>query len=94
VKVNTDGAARGCPSFSTCAGIFRGSKGEYIGSFSSFLGIQKSLLRLWEPFWLLRLLGAKSLDVFRLSMTLTCFVKHLIRLISFISFCEEDGENA
>jgi len=43
VKVNTDGAARGCLGFSACAGIFRGSRGEYIGSFSSFLGIQKSL---------------------------------------------------
>ena len=43
VKVNTDGIARGCPSFSACVGIFRGSKGEYIGSFSSFLGVQKSL---------------------------------------------------
>jgi len=43
VKVNTDGATRGCLGFSTCAGIFRGSRGEYIVSFSFFLGVQKSL---------------------------------------------------
>jgi len=43
VKVNTDGAARGCPSFSTCADIFRGSRVECICSFSSFLGFQKPL---------------------------------------------------
>jgi len=29
--------------FPTCVGIFRGSRGEYIGSFSSFLRVQKSL---------------------------------------------------
>jgi len=43
VKINTDGAARGCPGFSACGAIFRGSSGEYIGSFFSFLGVQKSL---------------------------------------------------
>jgi len=43
VKVNTNGAARGCPGLSACAGIFRGCKDEYIGSFSSFLEVQKSL---------------------------------------------------
>jgi len=43
VKVNIDGAARGCSGFSTCAGIFRGSRCKYIGSFSSFLRIQKFL---------------------------------------------------
>jgi len=39
VKVNIDGGARGCLGFSTYAGIFRGTRGEYIGSFSSFLGV-------------------------------------------------------
>jgi len=43
VKVNTNDAARGCSGFSACAFIFGGSKGEYIDSFSSFLGVQKSL---------------------------------------------------
>ena len=43
VKINTDGADRGCLGFSTCVGIFCGSRGEYIGSFSSFLRVQKSL---------------------------------------------------
>jgi len=43
VKVNTDGGARGCPGFAACTCIFRGSRGEYIDSFSSFLGVQKSL---------------------------------------------------
>jgi len=43
VKDNIDGVARGCPGFAACAGIFRSSRGECIGSFSSFLGVQKSL---------------------------------------------------
>jgi len=43
VKANIDGVARGCLGFAGCAGIFRGSRGEYISSFSSFLGVQKSL---------------------------------------------------
>jgi len=43
VKVNTDDTARGCSSFLACAGIFHGSMGEYIGNFSSFVGIQQFL---------------------------------------------------
>jgi len=43
VKVNIDGAARGCLGFSACAGIFRGSKGEYIDRFSFYFWVQKSL---------------------------------------------------
>jgi len=43
VKVNTNGAARGCPGLAACAGIFRGSRGEYISSLFSFLRVQKSL---------------------------------------------------
>ena len=35
VKINTDGAARGCPGLATCGGIFRGSMGEFIGAFSA-----------------------------------------------------------
>lgn len=42
VKVKTDGATKGCPDPSTCV-AFRGSIGEYIGSFSSYLRVQKSL---------------------------------------------------
>ena len=42
MKVNTDGAARECSGFSACGGIFCGSRGEYICSFSSFIRIQKS----------------------------------------------------
>jgi len=33
---------RGCLDFSACASIFCDSRGEYIGSFSSFLIVQKS----------------------------------------------------
>jgi len=43
VKVNTNYADRGYPDFLTCVGIFRGSRDKYIGSFSSFLRVQKSL---------------------------------------------------
>jgi len=51
VKVNTDSIVRGCLGFPACAATFRGSRDEYIGSFSSFLGVQKSyMMRLWEPF--------------------------------------------
>jgi len=77
VKVNTDDAAKGCASFSACTDIFRGSKSEYISSFFSFLGYKSFyMLRLWESFWLLGLLGAKTSEVFDLSLTLPCFVKH------------------
>jgi len=41
--VNVDGATRGCPSLASCATIFRGSRGEYVGSFSAFLGVQTSI---------------------------------------------------
>jgi len=43
VKVNTNGAARECLGFLACVGIFCDSRGEYIDSFFSFLGVQKSL---------------------------------------------------
>jgi len=43
VKVNTDGVVRGCSSFSACADIFYCNRSEYIGSFSSFLRVQKYL---------------------------------------------------
>ena len=42
------------------------------------------MLRLWELFWPLSLLGVKTSDLFGLSVTLPCFVKHLVRLISFL----------
>jgi len=41
--VNTDGATRGYPSLASCADIFRGSRGKYIGSFSTFLLVQISI---------------------------------------------------
>jgi len=84
VKVNTDGVTRGCPGFLACACIFRGSRGEYIDSFSSLGYKSLYMLRLWESFWLLSLLGVKTSNVFGLSVTLSCFVKHLVRLTSFI----------
>jgi len=43
VKVNTDGTAKECPGFSTCVGVSHCTWGEYICSFSSFLGVEKSL---------------------------------------------------
>lgn len=43
VKVNTDGATCDSPGLAACASLFRGSRGQYIGSFSAFLGEQNSL---------------------------------------------------
>lgn len=37
IKVNTDGAGKGCSGVAACGGTFRGSKG--ISSFSAFLGL-------------------------------------------------------
>jgi len=44
VKINTNGAAKGSPSLATCGGIFRGSMEKFIGGFSTFLGIQTTLV--------------------------------------------------
>jgi len=43
IKVNMDGATCGSPSLIACGGIFRGSLGEYIYGFSTFLGIHTSV---------------------------------------------------
>jgi len=43
IKVNTDEAAKGAPSFAICGGTFRGNNEEYVASFSDFLGIQHVL---------------------------------------------------
>jgi len=40
VKINIDGAARGSSGLATCGGIFRGSMGEFIGTFSAFLAFR------------------------------------------------------
>jgi len=40
VKINNDKATRGYPGLATCGGIFRGSVGEFIGVFSTFLEVQ------------------------------------------------------
>ena len=39
IKVNIGGLARGAPSFANCEGIFKGSHGEYVSNFFTFLGI-------------------------------------------------------
>jgi len=44
VKINTDGTARGYPGLATCGGIFRGSMGEFIGTFSTFLEVRTVLV--------------------------------------------------
>ena len=44
VKISTDGAARGYYGLATCACIFRGSMGEFIGAFSAFLEVQTSMV--------------------------------------------------
>jgi len=44
VKINIDGVVRGYPSLATCGGIFRGSMGEFIGGFFSFLDVQTALI--------------------------------------------------
>jgi len=43
VKINTNGVASGCLSYLACACIFRSNMGDFIGSFSTFHGVHKSL---------------------------------------------------
>ena len=40
VKINIDETTKGYPGLATCGGIFRGSVGEFIGVFSTFLEVQ------------------------------------------------------
>jgi len=40
IKVNTYGAIRATFGFAVCGGIFKGSRGEYLCSFSALLDIQ------------------------------------------------------
>lgn len=42
-KCNSDGSARGSPGHAASGGIFRGSKGEISGCFSSYIGISFAL---------------------------------------------------
>jgi len=82
VKVNIDGAARGCLGFPACACIFRGSNGEYIGSFSSFLGLKKSLYtEVMGVTLAIKLVWSKNFTRIWLECDSPCFVKHLVRLI-------------
>jgi len=37
--VNIDGAVRYCPNLTSCIDIFRGSRSEYVSSFSTFVAI-------------------------------------------------------
>lgn len=39
-KINTYGTTREAHDFATSGDIFKGNRGEYVGSFSTFLGIQ------------------------------------------------------
>lgn len=43
-KCNNDGMAKGIHSIYVCDGIFRNDKLEYVGSFSSHIGIGRALL--------------------------------------------------
>jgi ribonuclease HI len=43
VKCNSDGASLGNPGPSSCGGLFRNSKGEFLGAFAYNLGISNSL---------------------------------------------------
>lgn len=43
-KCNNDGMAKGIHSIYVCGGIFRNDKLEYVGSFSSYIGIDRALL--------------------------------------------------
>jgi len=38
IKLNTDGAGRGASGFAACGSIFKGSLGEYVGSFPIWCG--------------------------------------------------------
>ena len=36
LKVNIDGATKGCPSLASCIDTFKGSQSEYVDIFSTF----------------------------------------------------------
>lgn len=38
IKVNTDGASRGCPGLAASGGIFRDSQGCFLRAFAGFIG--------------------------------------------------------
>ena len=67
IKVNINEVARGSPGFTACGDIFRDNCGEYVSSFSTFLGIKHVLhvevmyvifvieyaqLKVFKKFWL------------------------------------------
>jgi len=39
LKINIDCSIKGCPGLTSYAGIFKGSRGEYVNTFSVFLGV-------------------------------------------------------
>jgi len=44
IKINIDGVARDSLDLATCGDIFRGSMGEFIGGFSTFLDVQTTFV--------------------------------------------------
>jgi len=69
IKVNTNGATRGSLGLAACVAIFRNSRGEYIGSFSSFSGVQNVvMLKLWESYMRWNMLGMQILESFGLNV--------------------------
>jgi len=92
--VNIDGAARGSPSPTACAGIFRGSRGEYISGFSTFLGNQNVLYAkvMWAIFSIehAQRTGSQS---FGWRVILLCSVKFFLMRKWFLRLLEEGGED-
>jgi len=72
-NVNVDDAIRDYPDHATSGGIFGGSRGEFVGGFTIYLGIKSSIyVELMTV--ILTILKLTITDVFDFSMTLLWFV--------------------
>jgi len=43
IKINTDEIAKKCMGYAIYSDFLRGNQGDYIGSFTSFMGVQNSI---------------------------------------------------
>jgi len=88
---STDGALRGSSSHASCAGIFRGSMGEFVGDFSSFN------LYWWHNSWELLLLLRKpkklGINISGWSVILLWFVVFSSLDLMCLDFSRIDGIN-
>jgi len=85
VKINIDGATKGSSGLATCGGIFRESMGEFIGGFSSFLGVQDALIaEFYEVIHGIEQAQKWVLLVYGLIVILPWFVLHLLLGLMFL----------